>query len=233
MPVTKNSFFPTAEAGQIVWLTNYSSKLPVHGPVCGISEAEIKETLGDIRYYIWMLQHWHPAIQRDAREATAFKQLMISGSAVDGVPHPQASTFPDPPPVPAPGMQKRLFSQVVRIKASGNYNEAIGKNLGVIAISNSVDHPVPEFTVASEMGATGPRVRIDFKKYGHDGIWIESRINGGDWAFLAIDTVKPYFDERAFAEGNTHETREYRLRWWDKSKPHGEWSVTQKVVLGT
>jgi hypothetical protein len=30
--------------------------------------------------------------------------------------------------------------------------------------------------------------------------------------FLAIDTVKPYYDERPLAPGNTHETREYRLR---------------------
>ena len=59
------------------------------------------------------------------------------------------------------------------------------------------------------------KMRIDFKKYGHDGIWIESRINGGNWPILAIDTVKPYLDERPLAPGNTHETREYRLRWWD------------------
>ena len=73
---------------------------------------------------------------------------------------------------------------------------------------------------------------IDFKKYGHDGIWIESRINGGEWAFLAIDTVKPYYDERPLAPGNTHETREYRMRWWDKSEAHGEWSSVQKAVVG-
>jgi hypothetical protein len=93
--------------------------------------------------------------------------------------------------------------------------------MGVIATGNTIDHPVPEFTVNVEMGATGSRVRIDFKKYGHDGIWIESRTNGSEWAFLAIDTVKPYLDERPLAEGNSHETREYRLRWWDKSQPHG------------
>jgi hypothetical protein len=80
--------------------------------------------------------------------------------------------------------------------------------------------------------ATGPRVRIDFKKYGHDGIWIEFRINNGEWAFLVIDTVKLYYDERPLVPGNAHETREYRLRWWDKSEPHGEWSAVQKAVVG-
>ena len=30
-------------------------------------------------------------------------------------------------------------------------------------------------------------------KYGHDGVWIEGRINGGDWAFLAINTGSSRF----------------------------------------
>jgi len=231
--MSNNSFFPTTEAGQIIWLSNYASKLPIHGSGCGLSDEEVTNALADIRYYIWLLQHWHPAVKRDAKESTAFKQLMVSGNGVDRASHPQASTFPDPPPVPAPGIQKRLFSQIVRIKASPNYNEAVDHNLGIIAVSNNVDHPVPEFTITVELGAAGSRVRIDFKKYGHDGIWIESRTNGSDWAFLAIDTVKPYLDERPLAPGNSHETREYRLRWWDKSEPHGEWSVMQKAVLGS
>jgi hypothetical protein len=230
--MSSNSFFPSTEAGQIVWLTNYALKLPVNAAGCGISEAEITSTVNDVGYYVWMLQHWHPAVQRDAKEATVFKQLMVSGNGSDSASFPQLTSFPEPPPMPAPGIQKRLFSQIARIKASLNYNEAVGQNLGIIALSNTVEHPVPEFTATVELGAVGSRVRIDFNKYGHDGIWIESRINGGEWAFLAIDTVKPYLDERPLLAGNIHETREYRLCWWDKSEAHGEWSAVQKVVLG-
>ncbi|MCX7110064.1 MAG: hypothetical protein NTX45_08035 [Proteobacteria bacterium] len=135
--------------------------------------------------------------------------------------------------MPAPGIQKRLFSQIARIKAAASYNEAIGHDLGIIGTPGTVDHPIPEYALTMEMGATGARVRIDFKKYGHDGIWIESRIKRRRvWAFLAIDTVKPYYDERPLAPGNTHETREYRMRWWDKSEAHGEWSSVQKAVVG-
>jgi hypothetical protein len=114
------------------------------------------------------------------------------------------------------------------------YNETIGHNLGIIGNSAAtIDHPIPEYNLSVELGSAGvSQVRIDFKKYGHDGIWIESRINGGDWAFLAIDTVKPYLDQRPISPGNQHETREYRLRWWDKSQPNGEWSTVQKAVLG-
>jgi hypothetical protein len=28
------------------------------------------------------------------------------------------------------------------------------------------------------------------------------------------------------------EVREYRLRWWDKGEPNGEFSPVQKIVVG-
>ena len=230
--MSSNSFFPSTEAGQSIWLTNFSLKLPVQGPICGIGAEEVTSTLADLTYYVWMLQHWHPAIQRNAKEATAYKSLMVSGPASEGSPLPGVLEFPDPPPPPPPGIQKRLFSLITRIKASAGYNDSIGHDLGVIATPSTTEHPVPEMTIAAELGTTGPRVRIDFKKYGHDGVWIETRINGSDWVFLAIDTVKPYLDERPLAPGNVHETREYRMRWWDKSQAHGEWSAVHRAVLG-
>jgi hypothetical protein len=230
--MSTNSFFPSTQAGQIVWLSHYALKLPIDGPICDISAEEITNTLADIRYYVWLLQHWHPAVRRDAKEATAYKLLMINGGSSSSAGYPQPSIFPDPPPATAPGIQKRLFSQIARIKASLNYTETIGHGLGIIAASNSVEHLIPEYTITVELSATSNRIRIDFKKYKHDGIRIESRTNGGDWTFLAIDTVKPYYDEHPLAPGNTHETREYRLRWWDKSEANGEWSAVQKAVLG-
>ncbi len=47
--MSSNSFFPTTEAKQIVWLGNYASKLPIHGPACGIRPEEITETLADLQ----------------------------------------------------------------------------------------------------------------------------------------------------------------------------------------
>jgi len=230
--MSTNNYFPSTEDAQIVWLSHYVLKLPINGPNCGISTEEITSTQQDIAYWTWLLQYWHPALQRDAKEATAHKQLIIAGIGNNNLSQPLPTQFPNPPPAPEPGMQKRLSSQIVRIKASPNYTDVIGHDLGIIAASNSVEHLIPEPTVSVELGKNGSRVRIDFNKYGHDGIWIECRINGGDWVFIGVDTVKPYYDERPLATGNTHETREYRLRWWDKSVAHGEWSAVQLVVIG-
>ncbi len=232
--MSSKSYFPNTQDGQIVWLSHYNLKLPIYGTSCGITDQELASTQTDLAYYIWMLQHWHPSIQRDAKESTAYKIMMISDtiSGDSSINYPQPTVFPDAPPAPAPGIQKRLISQVVRIKASSKYTEAIGHDLGIIAVSNTIEHLTPIATVLVELGESGQRVAINFNKYGHDGVLIEVRINGGEWTFLAIDTLKPYYDESPLAEGNTHETREYRLRWWDKSVAHGEWSNIQSVLLG-
>lgn len=185
------TFFPSTEATQIVWLTHYRSRITVHGPVCGIGPEEIAETLKDLDRYIWILQLWHPATQHAAREATVAKAEMIGGSGTEPLPIPTPPTFPDEPEARPPGLKKRLLNQIVRIKASAGCTDAIALDLGIVNTSTPTDHPVPEIGASAELGSDGPRVRLDFNKYGHDGIWIECRINGGDWAFLAIDTVKP------------------------------------------
>ncbi len=228
-----NSFFPITEADQAIWLSHYALRLPLMGPICGISPEEISSTLEDITCHIWLMQTWHPAIRRDAKKATSFKKHIIEGDHSDIEPYPLPSVFTDIPKIVIPGIKKRLLNQIARIKINPSYTETIGHDLGIIAIASNVEHLIPEFTARVEQSSNGNRVRIDFNKYGHDGILIESRINNGDWVFLAIDTVKPYYDERPLATGNSYETREYRVRWWDKSIAHGEWSAVERVVLGT
>ena len=128
-------FFPTTESWQIVWLTYYTLKLPVNAPLSGIS----------------------------AKEATAYKQLMIGGNGSGSIEYPKPTVFPNLPAAPAPGIQKRLFSQIARIKASLNYNEPIGKDLGIIAIPDTVDHPVPEYCLTVELGLEVPQVGSPYK----------------------------------------------------------------------
>lgn len=129
-----NTFFPSTEADQILWLGHFSSRLPELGAICGIAESEITASQSDLSYYTWLLQFWHPAAQRHAKEATLYKQLMVGGGDASGN-RPQAASIPEPPSAPAPGLQKRLFALIARIKAAAAYTEAIGHDLAIIPTS--------------------------------------------------------------------------------------------------
>ena len=74
-------------------------------------------------------------------------------------------------------------------------------------------------------------VRIDFTKFTHQGVYIESRRGGGPWGMIGIDTEKPYLDERPLAVAGQPEVREYRLRYWDKGTPNGDWSPVASITV--
>ncbi len=152
-----------------------------------------------------MLQHWHPCLQRDAKESPFYKTMMVSGSGTETINYPPPTVFPNAPAAPTPCIQRRLLSQINRIKVSLKYTDAIGHDLGVIGIANTTEHlvPIPEALV--ELGDSGQRVKINFTKFVHEGGWIESRINGGEWVFLAVNTIKPYYDDRPLTGENTSE----------------------------
>ncbi len=225
-------YFPQAEADRIIWLNHYAAKLVKYGPLLGISPEEIASTLTDIARYVWLLHTWNPAKQQDALEATTHKNFIATGTGNEPAQLPPDTLFNDIPPAVLPGVLNRLFNQVQRIKLHPAYTEAIGLDLGIIGIADNADHPVPQFTAAVEQGPKGSRVRIDYTKYGHQGVAIETRSNGGEWGLLGHYTQKPVYDDRPLAVPGTPESRDYRMRWWDKDEANGEWSAVQTVLVG-
>jgi hypothetical protein len=225
----KQRYYPGPEPAQVTWLTNYRNKIATQGPTCGLTAGEITDTQADLDFFIFLLNVWHPALQDDVKEGTTYKTLVATGTGATQ-PLPAATTF-TPPTARPPGVLNRLFNQVSRIKLAAAYTEAIGNDLGIIGSEDTTEHPVPEFSVKVQQGTTHQIVRIDFTKFGHKGVYIESRRNAGAWEFLGIDTTKPYLDERPLLIPNTAESREYRLRWWDDD-PNGDWSPVQKVTVG-
>jgi hypothetical protein len=225
-------YFPRKQADRIVWLNHYMNKIRLHGPALGLGEPEIADTLKDIRYYVWVVGTWNPAIQQKALEATEYVDNLGSGNGGAVIPLPAGVGFEGIPEARPPGVLSRLFNQVARAKRAKGYTDSIGQDLGIIGSPDTSTHSYPEVSIGVQMGAACQCAAIGFTKYGHDGVWIECRRNGGDWEYLAIWTQKPYIDERPLLDGATAETREYRLRWWDKGQANGEWSPVQRVVLG-
>jgi hypothetical protein len=247
---TKLSYFPKSESDQVPWCTNFRNKIGTHGPTCGIAAAEITDTQADLDFYVFLLNAWHPALQDALKRGTKYKTQVATGSGpLLPLPVPPPVPTPAPPPLPnpnpggggtpapatfvrPPGVLTRLFNLIRRIKLAPGYTEGIGTDLRIVGVEDTTEHPVPEFTLKVQQGTAGQIVRIDFTKHGHTGVYIESRRGTGSWEFLAIDTAKPYLDERLLAAPSTAETREYRLRWWD-DEPNGEWSPVQKITVGT
>ncbi len=226
------SYFPASEADRVIWLTNLVAKLPIQGPHLGLSAAEISDAVADSLCYIWIVKDWNGAHQQKALEATTYKALIANGTNSDVVPLPASLVFDQSPPMRTPGVLTRLSTLVQKIKLSPNYTDSIGQDLGTLAVQDNSTHLIPEFVVSTERGSDGERVKLTFTKYGHDGVSIESRRSDGAWEFLGVAMLKPWYDERPLLVENSPESREYRLRWWDKGSANGELTPVQKVTVG-
>lgn len=225
---------PPDDPGRIVWAGNFSQKIAFHGPALGLSPAEIQAAQKDMIFYQWLLQVWAPAVANLAQSAASYKVKALKGEGELGM-VPALPAFADAPePVPG-GLWARLAALILQIKAAPAYNEhTIGRELRLLrapVASSTVVREYPTFTLTIIQGKNWKIVRIDFKKYGHDGVEIECRINGGAWEFLAIDNAKPHFDERPLLVAAVPETREYRLRFWDKGEANGIYSPGQSISV--
>lgn len=229
-------YYPRREPDQIPWLNNYRVKIATHGATVGLTAGEITATQNDLTFYGWLLETWHPQVTQDGREATAYKKLIAQGGVpnVSPIAVPIGTVFPSPPaPAPVlPGVLKRLFAQVTRLKTSAGYNDMIGQDLEVIGAEAVDTHLFPEFNVQVEDGPSCQCARLEFTKFGHAGVYVESRRNAGAWEFLAIDTLKPYVDQRPLLVSGQAEAREYRMRFWDAGESNGDWSPVQKASIG-
>ncbi|WP_295446709.1 hypothetical protein [uncultured Thiodictyon sp.] len=225
-------YFPQAETDRINWLKHYIARLLKHGPRLGLGAEEMAATQADIDYLIWVFVIWNPAIQQYSVDATTAKGFLTTGTDDDPVQLPTLAAFADPPPAVLPGVFNRLFNQVQRLKLHPAYTEAIGQDLGILGSSGIPDEAPPTFTLTVEKLSDRTRVCIDYPKHGHGGVVVDSRINQGDWLPLGHFTQKTIHDDRALVVAGTPESRDYRLRWWDKDEAHGEWSLVQTVLVG-
>ena len=230
--MSNQSYFPASEADRVLWFTNFVAKLPIQGPNVGLSATEITDAVADSVCYIWIVKDWNGAHQQKALEATTYKTLIANGIGSDIVPLPASLVFDKAPPMRIPGVFTRISTLVQKIKLSPNYTDSIGQDLSIIGVQDNTSHLIPEFTVSTERGTDGERVKLIFTKYGHDGVYIECRRNDGSWEVLGVAMVKPWYDERPLLVANTPESREYRLRWWDKGSANGEQTPVQKVTVG-
>jgi hypothetical protein len=131
-----------------------------------------------------------------------------------------------------PGVLTRLFALIATLKTSPGFTDAIGTELRVLGAEDTESRATPRFVLSLLQGSGVQVVNMTFYKYGHQGVYVESRRGpSGVWEFLAIDTESPYVDERPLLVAGQPEVREYRMRFWDKGTPNGDWTDVQKVTV--
>jgi hypothetical protein len=232
----RQSYYPSRFADQIPWLENFRTKLPGYATVLELVTADVDAAVASCRYTVYVLSQWLPAVRAFGPASTeAIDQLLDGPQTVGAIALP-TFTAPALPtgvvPVPA-GVLALIFQIVETIKNADAYTDTIGQDLGIIGAQDTTEHPTPQVKATIMEGATCECAKLTFKKFGHMGVYLESRRNNGAWEFLTIDTESPYNDERPLLVAGQPEIREYRARFWDKGTPNGDWCDVIRVTVGS
>lgn len=236
-PKTKSSmkrqlYYPSRIGDQVLWLDNFAQKLPTHGPTCGVIAGDVTAAVNDAKWAKYVLGSWLSAVRNFSPSTTdAVDDVLIgAGPAAMVLPTFTAPALPATVTAALPGALTRLFALVAKMKLDSHFTEAIGTDLGVIG-NEETEKSAPKFTATLEQGAGCQCVRLVFFKYSHMGVHIETRRGTGAWEFIAVDTESPYMDERPLLVAGQPEVREYRMRFWDKGTPNGDWTDVVKVTV--
>ena len=210
------AILPTRDNDRITWSMNFEAEFPGLGATLGFTNLEITALLQDsaaMRHAIMFAQ----AGAVFSKAATAFKNGMLGGVG-ENQDTPDQPVFTPPPSPPQPvdaGIIERLSNAMNTAKLSSGYTPTIGETLMIAttpAAPPNMDDAKPTGTATS---LTGSIVRIDWKKGGFDGIYIDSQRNDeAQWTRLDFDMRSPYEDTRAPSQPGKPEERRYRLRYF-------------------
>ncbi len=227
---THNAYFPPAQPEQVIWLDNWITQFPIHGPAMGFSAGEITNSVAEATWAKYCIERVGPGAKTWGQSITAaIKTNLFTLSTGSPVPF-TAFTLPTPIPTQVQsGALTRLFDLVGVAKTRATCTPSIREALRIVG-DETPDNPdaVPKL---GKIVVRGGEVIIPFTKNGHLGVYIECSIDGGAWAFVAIDTTNPYNDARPLAPGKTAEKRRYRLCFWDGT-PTNVWVTTEDVAFG-
>ncbi len=227
----RDEYFPTLRAAQPEWYTHLADKMEERAGELGLDPLIAAARANDCRCEAWYIGAVGTAVRDHGKAYTASLDVLAYGT---GVFTPPVFTLPDLPTgvtLVASGAQARVFAYIQQIKLAPGYTEALGIELGIVGPVRVDTHLVPEFTLKAVQGPDCQCVELGYKKYGHTGVFIQSRVNGGDWVDLAVGMESPYLDSRPLALAGKPEVREFRLRFWDKGVAVGDWTPVQKITI--
>ena len=231
----RNSYFPTRQADQLVWIGNFNNKLPGYAAALGLTAGQVTAAGADCLWLVYVLQIWLPAARAwslAATNAAAETQTGV-GSVAQSLPVFTPPALPTGTVAVLPGALNRLFALVQQIKESGKCTDAIGKNLGIIGSEQSG----PDLTVVQPvLGAAvlGNQVVVKWG-WGGNGAYLESceiqvdRGDGKGYGLLTVDTTPNYTDTQPFPATATRWS--YRATYRAGDTRVGMWSQPVSVTV--
>ena len=234
--MTRQSYYPTRQAEQAVWLENFRLKLPSLAPALAVPAARVTEAVADARWLVHLLVTWLEAVRTHGRAATGALEQAQTGSG-DGLLVLPAFTSP---PLPAgvavrpAGSLRRIFQLVAELRENAAITPAVRADLGIEGRGETApDFDTVRPKIAATLTAAGVRVDWGWQGWAKFLDQCEIQVDRGDgqgWRVLTFDTTPGYLDTTPLPAVLTR--WKYRAIYRVDDAPVGGWSAEAAVTPG-
>ena len=245
--MSKSFYLPPGDKERAPWVENFNIEFQAVAATLGFTPAEMAEMANMATAYAFVITTMN-IFKSEFHEWTSYKDLLSDAPIGSHLgPFPSLPTMP-PIPVAVPaGIFKSIAKVVQRIKNHPNYDESMGRNLGIIGAEKVVDFDkVKPVITVRKVAATG--ITLDFVKGGMDGVIISlgtippQKVAGSEdtgtteaegniiWTELARVSRSPFVDDYMNIKTNVPETRYYKMQYFKKDVLVGAESDIMRVV---
>jgi hypothetical protein len=227
---TTISYIPSSDSERGIWMNNFSSKINTYATQVGITAAEVTAIQKDAAMFTFVI-NMQETFKQTLNYITSYKNILKHAV---GQQHlgalPTAPTLPTVPALVPEGVFDRVANFVKRIKASANYTEAIGNDLGIIA-------PVQVFdasTMQPELKVTidGDRPHIKCTKGYSDAIDLYvDRKDGAGFVLIGRLTKPDYIDIVSLPANTALAEWDYKARYVIENNTVGIMSSIASIVV--
>jgi hypothetical protein len=229
------NWYPLKQTEQIVWLSNFLTKLPGYATVLGLTTGQVTAAVADCHWLEYILELWLPAVRTFSLACTSAlaEAERGTGTAVQVLPVFTPPALPPDTVAVAPGALTRIFALVQSIKNGGKTTDTINTNLGIVGSeAAAVDLTTVQPVISAK--ANGSQVQIKWGWQGNsaalDSCEIQVDRGTGTFALLTIDTTPNYTDTQAWPGTKTIWT--YKAIYRAADAQVGHWSQTVSVTVG-
>jgi len=231
----RNTYYPARQNDQIVWLGNFSTKLPTLAAALGLTAAQVTAAVADCGWLIYILQSWLPAGRAWSLATTdAVNDAQTGdGTALMALPVFTAPALPTGIVPTNTGALTRIFALVQSIKDGGKCSDTNATNLGITGSAQTG----PDLTTVQpviSVSIMGNQVNVKWG-WGGNSAFLDSceiqvdRGDGKGFVLLTIDTTPGYTDTQPFPAASVKWTYKAIYRLGDAQV--GLWSQPASVTV--
>jgi hypothetical protein len=153
--MSKTSYLPAPDGDRVIWMNNFTAKIGTYAASVGITAAEVTAVQKDAAMYQYIV-NLQEVYKQTLQNVINYKRLLKKANAQQHLSAvlpalPALATAPAPVPE---GVFDRISNLVKRIKASVNYTDSMGSDLGIISPVVSIDPSSmqPDLQVKTDAG---------------------------------------------------------------------------------